>query len=152
MTEEERTALNEMTAIQGESRTVIGDGQQHVPLRHISVEALGVLELIGHPMAQAMHAAMQGHEAPQVEMGMVHVMELAWVLGEDEDVVLETALSCSPAAHRAATEAAMKYSRKFKDIRGWMDSVVGAAGLDAHKVSAAQFEAKSTLPAEKKMM
>lgn len=149
MTEEQRTALNEVTSMEHDTPTVVGP---QLKLRHISIEALTVLEMIGHPVATAMHAAMRGEQVPALELKVQDITELAWVLGDDPDVVLSVALSCTPSAKRPAVEAAVKFTRPFQDLQGWMEQVAGVAGLDAQKVAAAQFEAKSTVSPEKKMM
>lgn len=143
MDENERTALNEMTALEGTRRAPEEHG---VSIRHISMESLGVLELIGHPIAGAMHAVMNGEERPTMKMGTVDLIELLWVLSEDQDKVLEIALTCTPVAKYPATKAAMTHIRKFEKVTQseLLEAVQRAAGLDVMKTEAAAFEVTDT--------
>lgn len=152
MNETERQALNEHTAIAGANGTQVeglGSGGG-LRLRAINMENLSVLELIGHPVARAMHAVMRGEKAPQVEMSLVDLNEFLWVLGADEQAVLDTALRCTPDAKLPATKAALEFVRSLgpmtPEMSDALSRAVGTAGLEVKRVQAATFEAD--VPAE----
>lgn len=110
MNEQKRNEINHLTALQGESPACIGG----YPARHISLEALSVLDMCGSPIAAPIRAALNGQSAPPVaELHPQDLAVLAWVFCAPEDDVLAAALDCSPAYSEPAVKAALKWTRTW---------------------------------------
>lgn len=139
MTEEERGALNEQTAVAGDGPLVSGDGVQ---VRRLSLESLGVLERIGHKVVGSVHAAMEGRAVDGVQLGLQDVIELFWVLSEDPDEVLRVAMQCTPAAKAPVSEAALRYVRRFGDDLSVLKRLTAALGGEVLGIRAAAYDAE----------
>lgn len=134
MNETERDIANHMTALQGEMEHVVNG----CTVRRLSMESLGVLQLIGSPFAAAFSAALNGRTPEPVEPGPVDSVLLAWVHGDDPDRVLEVALECAPGMCEPAVAAALRF------IRGWkvedVAKVIKYAMSDLVGVQAASYD------------
>lgn len=104
-----------MTALQGETPHKI-HGKE---VRRLSMESLGVLQMIGSPFAAAFGAALNGQQPEHVQPSALDSVLLAWVHAEDPDTVLEVALECAPGVAEPAAAAALRF------IRGWSVAEVG---------------------------
>lgn len=108
MNEQERNEANHLTALQGEALAVVGG----FPARHISLEALSVLDMCGSPIAAPIRAALNGQQPPPVaSLRPQDLAILAWVFCAPEDDVLNTALDCAPNYVEPAVKAALKWTR-----------------------------------------
>ena len=109
MNDTQRDIKNHMTALQGENEHTVNGYK----VRRLSMESLGVLQMIGSPFAAAFGAALAGQEPERVQPGPLDSILLAWVHAEDADKVLEVAMDCAPGLAEPAVQAAMRF------IRGW---------------------------------
>lgn len=141
----EAESINAVTALTGEVPREV-DG---VPLRRINLEALGVLQMIGHPVGQMVADVLNGVKSQEWEVTLPVLNELVWVLCEDEDEVLRVAVQCTPEDHRAATAAAFKFVRRFKRAGAAFD-VIKAFYTDIIQLRASIFEAESPVEGESK--
>lgn len=107
MEQVEREAVNHLTALQGESPHKVGGWS----VRRLSIETLGVLQLVGSPFAAVFSAALRGRSTTMPEVGAADIAVMAWVHAADADEVLSTALECSPGANAPAMAAALRFAR-----------------------------------------
>ncbi len=107
MEQAERDAVNHMTALQGEVPHRVGE----MNVRRLSIETLGVLQLVGSPFAAVFSAALRGQPAAMPEVGAADIAVMAWVHAADAEEVLATALECSPGANAPAMAAALRFAR-----------------------------------------
>lgn len=136
MNDNEREAINHLTALQGEVPHRIGDHH----MRRITPESLGILQMVGSPFAVFFSAALNGEKvtnAPAIQPLDINVF--AWAHCAPEDEVLAVALECAPGFAAPAHRAALRF------IRDWsMDDiarVVEFALSDAAATRAAHFNA-----------
>lgn len=109
MEKEERDAVNHMTALQGEQPCLINGHR----VRRMSMESVGVLQLVGSPFAMAATQAMDGKRPEAPAVGGLDAAIVLWAHAEDPDTVLEIAADCAPGFSRPATMAALRF------VRGW---------------------------------
>lgn len=137
MNEIERTVQNSMTALQGEQESRLG--QQS--MRRVSLESIGVMQMVGSPFAPVFNAALNGETIEPPTTTAVDIAVFAWAHSAPPDEVLQVALQCAPDYALPATRAAMQY------VRGWSMEEVGAvveyAMRDAQAVVAANFDMAS---------
>ena len=134
MNKEERELTNHLTALRGELEPMVNG----FAVRRVSMESLGVLQMIGSPYAAAFGAALAGQTPERVTPGPVDSVLLAWVHAEDADRVLEVALDCAPGLAEPAVAAALRF------IRGWkvedVAAVIRYAMGDLAGVEAASYD------------
>lgn len=134
MNTQERDIANHITALQGEMPHKVKDKT----VRRLSMESLGVLQMIGSPFAAAFSAALNGQQPESAQPSSLDAVLLAWVHAEDEDTVLEVALECAPGVTDPAIAAAMRF------IRGWsvaeVAQVIQFALGDLTAVQAASYD------------
>lgn len=134
MNETERETQNHMTALQGEHPHHVGER----PMRRVSLESIGVLQMVGSPFAPVFNAALNGESIATPDVSAVDIAVFAWAHSAPEDDVLGVALECAPDFTTPAVRAAMKY------VRGWSNEEVAAvveyAMRDARAVAAASFD------------
>ena len=135
MEETQRDVNNLVTALQGERPHRVGKHD----MRRVSLESVGVLQLVGSPFAPVFNAALNGEkvgEAPTATA--VDIAVFTWAHSAPADEVLQVALTCAPGYAAPAVDAAMRY------IREWSMEEVGAvlqyAMRDAVATSAANFD------------
>lgn len=107
MNQEEIETINEMTAMAGDAPHRV-NGRL---LRRLSFESLGVLQMVGNPLAEAVRRALNGGEPTLPEMSALDLAVLVWAHAEDPDRVLQVALECSPVHPLPAREAALRFTR-----------------------------------------
>jgi hypothetical protein len=116
MDEKQRDITNHMTALQGENEHTV----RGYKVRRVSMESLGVLQMVGSPFAGVFSAALAGQEPEPVQPGPLDCAIFAWAHAEDADTVLDVAMDCAPGVAEPAMQAAMRF------IRGWSVEEVGA--------------------------
>ena len=105
-----------MTALQGEHPHHVGER----PMRRVSLESIGVLQMVGSPFAPVFNAALNGESIATPDVSAVDIAVFAWAHSAPEDDVLGVALECAPDFTTPAVRAAMKY------VRGWSNEEVAA--------------------------
>lgn len=107
MNETERYEINNATVLHGDSPYCL----DQLPVRRVSAESLGILERIGSPIAAQFAASLNADSAPDVKLTANDLIKFVWVHAEDPDVVLATALQCSPVYTLPVEEAALRFAR-----------------------------------------
>lgn len=148
MKDEIRDAVNYMTALQGLQESRLSNG---VRIRRVSAESLAVLELTGSPLAATFNAALNGREVSDDEPpGAAELVLMAWVHGEDADVVKRVALTCLPGYRQPAMDAALGWAREHLPLE-YLAEVLDMILGDSRALQAANFDAKApTLPGSEK--
>lgn len=134
MNETERETHNHLTALQGEHPHHVGTH----PMRRVSLESIGVLQMVGSPFAPVFNAALNGEHIEAPATTAVDIAVFAWAHSAPEDDVLQTALQCAPDFATPATRAAMQWVRSWSMAE--VAEVIEYAMRDAQAVSAANFD------------
>ncbi len=140
MKDEERDALNRLTAVQGETPHIVGE----VAVRRVSLESLCVLELVGCSLASRFASALNGQRQNETEApsSLVDLALFLWAHVAHEDEVLRVALGCSPSHRMPAVAAALEFSRQAGGLQD-VPALVEAITQDVLALVAANFGARS---------
>lgn len=133
----ERQTANYLTALQGEKPCLVAGHR----VRRVSIETLGVLQLIGSPFAAAFNGALDNKRTPLPSSGPLDIAVMAWVHAEDPDKVLDVALQCAPGAEEPAYRAALQFTREWSiqsmyDLLGYATSELTALRASGFDVAA----------------
>ncbi len=93
----DRAVVNQQTLVSPEFVEVCG-----VKVRHMSLETMGILALLGNPMADLLGGA---------DIGLMDICEFIWVHATPPDELLTVVLGCSPALKAPAQRGALELCR-----------------------------------------
>ena len=110
MKKEEREALNEQTAIIGETPATITDIGK---VRRVSIDSISVLQMVGSPFASVFASSIRGEDAEEIKPSMTDICVFIWAHCADPDEVLDIALQCRPDCPTEAVRAAVKHCRAY---------------------------------------
>lgn len=109
MDEQKRNDINAETAMAGEAPYRLGE----LKVRRLSLESMHALERMGSPFAADFTAALNGTPAAKHAVSIEDLLLFAWAHAEDQDVVLDISLQCTPVYTTPAVEAASRFARRY---------------------------------------